>query len=339
MSELALGIDIGGTYTKFGYVDKDGNILAEGKLKTYGHAGLADYLKALNLELDILEKNLSGYIIKGIGIGAPNANYYKGTIEHAPNLDWKGIVPFVREFRKFRNYPITITNDANAAAIGEMIFGAARGMKHFIVITLGTGLGSGIVVDGNLVYGADGFAGELGHVIAVEGGRMCSSGKRGCLEAYVSATGICRTAFELMADSLSDSPLRNYSFNELNSKIIYDAAKAGDSIAIEAFAYTGKILGRKLADFVAATSPEAIFIFGGLAGAGDLILKPVRENFEKYLFNVYDKNKIAIRLSGLGEKSAAILGASALVWEKEKNDMGGDSVVLPHEHKHKIESS
>ncbi|MGB3180868.1 MAG: ROK family protein [Cyclobacteriaceae bacterium] len=329
MSELALGIDIGGTYTKFGYVDKDGNILAEGKLKTFGHDGLRDYLQALNNELDVLEKNLTNYKIKGIGIGAPNANYYKGTIEHAPNLDWKGVVPFVDEFKKFKNYPVTITNDANAAAIGEMIFGAARGMRHFIVITLGTGLGSGIVVDGNLVYGADGFAGELGHVIAVEGGRMCSSGKRGCLEAYVSATGICRTAFELMADSMLDSPLRSYSYNEINSKIIYEAAVAGDHIAAESFVYTGRILGRKLADFVAATSPEAIFIFGGLAGAGDLLLKPIRENFEKYLFNVYDKENIAIRLSGLGEKSAAILGASALVWEKEKNQATGSSLFIP----------
>ncbi|MFA0964230.1 ROK family protein [Roseivirga sp. BDSF3-8] len=320
MSELALGIDIGGTYTKFGYVDKDGNILAEGKLQTFGHASLQAYLQELNQKLDVLEQSLSGYTLKGIGIGAPNANIYKGTIEHAPNLEWKGIVPFVEEFKKFRDYPVTITNDANAAAIGEMVFGAARGMKHFIVITLGTGLGSGIVVDGKLVYGADGFAGELGHVIAIEGGRMCSSGKRGCLEAYVSATGICRTVFELLSDAIVDSPLRDYSYRELTSKTIYEAAVRGDYIASQAFEYTGNILGRKLADFVAATSPEAIFIFGGLAGAGDLLLKPVRKSFEKYLFNVYNKDNIAIRLSGLGEKSAAILGASALVWEKEKTD-------------------
>ncbi|HEX9739230.1 MAG TPA: ROK family protein, partial [Ignavibacteriaceae bacterium] len=256
----------------------------------------------------------SEYQLKGIGIGAPNGNYYKGTVENPPNLKW-GIVNIIELVNRFFDVPVAVTNDANASALGEMLFGAAKGMKNFIVITLGTGLGSGIVVDGQLVYGADGFAGEIGHTIYDPNGRMCGCGRKGCLETYASSTGIKRTVMELLASSNEDSVLRSISYNDLDSKMIYSSALAGDKIALQAFDYTGKVLGIKLADAVAHTSPEAIILFGGLALAGDLIIKPTSKYMEEYLFHVF-KNKVKIIPSTLVDSNSAVLGASALIWNK-----------------------
>lgn len=314
-TEVTLGIDVGGTNTAFGFVDKNGNCIAESSILTLANNSAADLFARLKPEIDKLYKNISQeYILKGIGIGAPNANYYRGTVENPPNLRW-GMVNIVELVRQYFDVPAAITNDANASAIGEMLFGAAKGMNHFIVITLGTGLGSGVVVDGKLVYGADGFAGEIGHTVYDPVGRQCGCGKRGCLETYASATGIKRTVFELLAQENISSSLRNKNFNEIDSKMIFDAAKAGDKIALQAFEITGKILGIKLADAVAVTSPEAIIIFGGLASAGDLIFEPTKKSLEENLFHVF-RNKVKILKSGLTEGNSAVLGASALIWNE-----------------------
>ncbi|MBN2486553.1 MAG: ROK family protein [Bacteroidales bacterium] len=317
MRDVVLGIDIGGTFTKFGIVDKNGNCLKENFTSTDKYTDFDVYLEHLHTEIEELINSAGSDIkIKGIGVGAPNGNYYKGTIEHAPNLNWKGIVPFVEKFKEyFPGMPIVLTNDANAAAIGEMIYGGAKGMKNFIVITLGTGLGSGIVVNGDIVYGHDGFAGELGHFNVRQKGRECGCGKFGCLETYASATGIKRTVFKLLADKADKSELRSISFNDMTSKIIWEAAKKGDQIAIEAFEITGEILGTKLADAVACTSPEAIFIFGGLAKAGNLIFNPTLKAMEENLFPIY-KGKVKLLPSQLQETNAAVLGASALAWKE-----------------------
>ena len=253
--------------------------------------------------------------IKGIGAGCPNGNYYTGNIEFAPNLPWKGIVPFADKLADAFGVPAVITNDANAAAVGEMTYGAARGMKNFIMITLGTGVGSGIVIDGKIVYGHDGFAGELGHVNVVrDNGRLCGCGRTGCLEAYTSATGVARSAREILEKSTAKSLLRNIPTETITSKDVFDAAAAGDEVAKEIFNYTGKILGEAFADFVAFSAPEAIVLFGGLAKAGDLILNPVVENMEKNLLNIW-KGKVKILFSTLKDADAAVLGASALAWE------------------------
>jgi glucokinase len=317
MREVVIGIDIGGTFTKFGIVDKDGVCLKDNFTSTDKFIDFDSYLDHLNSEINELIKSINFEIdIKGIGIGAPNGNYYNGTIEHAPNLNWKGIVPFVEKFKVFfPGIPIVLTNDANAAAIGEMVYGGAKNMKNFIVITLGTGLGSGIVVNGSLVYGHDGFAGELGHFNVRQKGRECNCGKFGCLETYASATGIKRTVFKLIADRSEKSELRNVSYNDLTSKTIWEAAKTGDKIALEAFEITGEILGTKLADAVACTSPEAIFIFGGLAKAGKLIFEPTQKYMEENLFPIY-KGKVKLLPSQLQEANAAVLGASALAWKE-----------------------
>ncbi len=313
MKTVTIGVDIGGTSTKYGLVDMEGNILAEGAIPTQEHADIHLFLKDLNANIQHAIRSVTIPIdIKGLGVGAPNGNYYKGTIEDAPNLRWPGIIPIVDLFRQFFDMPIALTNDANAAAIGEMVYGGARDLKDFIVITLGTGLGSGIVVNGHLIYGHDGFAGEIGHTRVSRNGRMCGCGRKGCLETYVSATGIKRTVFELLAKSNAASELREISYENLTAKMITDAADNGDPLALEAFEFTGKILGFALADSVAYTSPKAIFLFGGLALAGDYIFKPTRKHFEKNLFSVY-KNKISILPSGLTKKSAAVLGASALI--------------------------
>ncbi len=317
-SDAVVGIDIGGTFTKFGVVDRMGNILVESSIPTNQVGDVWEYIGELCDAVDGTIENVAGKVeIKGIGIGAPDASYKSGTIEYATNLKWgQGkIVPFVEMLRKHYRYPIAITNDANAAAIGEMLYGGARGVKDFILITLGTGLGSGVVVNGKLVYGHDGFAGEIGHVHVCENGRECGCGNRGCLEAYVSAPGIIRTVFELLAEYNRESELRRYSFNDLTSEMIYQAAIRGDFIALEAFRNTGKILGTTLADSVAHTSPEKIFLFGGLAKSGDLILKPTREYFEKNLLKIY-QGKITIELSSLTDANVAVLGASALIWEE-----------------------
>ncbi|MGC9342990.1 MAG: ROK family protein [Bacteroidales bacterium] len=313
MKEVVIGIDIGGTFTKFGFVDREGDMLAEGRIASDKHADIKLYIEDLKAAVD--ESNDKEFQVKGIGIGAPNGNYYNGTIEYAPNLRWKGVINLSQLFNDSFDVPAVVTNDANAAALGEMLYGGAKDLKNFIVITLGTGLGSGIVANGQVIYGHDGFAGELGHTIVNPEGRKCGCGRRGCLETYVSVTGIERTVFELLGKETEDSLLRDYSFNELDAIMISEAAEKGDKIAKKAFEETGRLLGLKLADAMAHTSPEAIFLFGGLAGAGDLILKPTQKYFEKYLLQVY-KGKADIRMSGLQDKNIAVLGAAALMWNE-----------------------
>jgi len=318
VNEMVLGIDIGGTTTAFGFVDRQGALLAEATIPTEAHESAQILVFRLHEKIEELGKSLSpDFCLKGIGIGAPNANYYRGTVENPVNLNWGESVNLVELFRKYYDLPVTITNDANAAAIGEMRFGSARGMKHFIVITLGTGLGSGIVVNGELLYGFDGFAGELGHTVVDPNGRMCGCGKKGCLETYVSATGICRTALSLMAERLDSSALRSLSPDTMTSRDIYDAAREGDEIALEAFNITSRILGMKLADAVAHLSPEAIFLLGGLAGAGDLLFLPTKKYLEEYLLRTF-RGKVALLPSGLNEVNSAILGAGALIWHELK---------------------
>jgi glucokinase len=260
----------------------------------------------------------SGIHIRGIGIGAPNANYYRGTVENPPNLNWKGVVDVSALVRKYYDLPVAVTNDANAAALGEMLYGAAKGMKDFIVITLGTGLGSGIVSRGELVYGADGFAGEIGHTIVDPQGRECGCGQRGHLETYASATGICRTVSELVSLRRTESELRSIAPRDLTSRMIAVAADRGDEIAKEAFEITGRILGMKLADSVAHLSPEAIILFGGLAAAGPLIFDPTKRSLEEHLLPIY-RNKVKLLPSGLKEGDTAVLGASALIWNEILN--------------------
>jgi len=326
MKKVSIGIDIGGTNTVIGVVDNGGNVMIHSSLKTPSHGDIDKYIQELSATIKELinsAKLLNEDIhILGIGIGAPNANYYKGTIEDAPNLSFRGIIPFVEKLKKeFPNtYAIALTNDANAAALGEKIYGGAKNMDNFIMFTLGTGLGSGIVVNGDLVYGHDGFAGEYGHTVLVPGGRICGCGINGHLETYCSATGMKRTAFELMAyHNATDSLLASKSYKELNSKDIYNAAVQGDKIALEVFENTGKYLGRALADAVHHLSPEAIFLFGGPVAAGDLLFKPAKAEMEKYLLPVF-KNKIKVLPSELNQGDAAIVGASALVWkELDKN--------------------
>ncbi|NWK67165.1 MAG: ROK family protein [Sediminibacterium sp. Gen4] len=318
MEPLAIGIDIGGTGTKFGIVDRVGNVLFSSEMSTRKHAEVETFIDELYNHLsDLIAKAGGVGRMKGIGVGAPNGNYYTGTIEYAPNLPWKGIIPLAKMIEDKFKLPVTLTNDANAAAIGEMMYGAAKGMNDFIMITLGTGVGSGIVANGKLVYGHDGFAGELGHTIIIPDGRMHEgTGKKGSLESYASATGVRLTTLELLEKSDQPSWLRNVPVDEIDSKKVYDAAMEGDELAKSIFEYTGKILGLALANFVMFSSPEAIVLFGGLTKAGDLILKPTRESMEENLIQVF-QNKVKILVSHLKESDAAILGASALVWEKQ----------------------
>jgi glucokinase len=316
MKEYVIGIDIGGTFTKCGFVDRDGNCFAECVTPTDVYDKVEDYLENLIVVLKNAEKLLEGpYKIVGVGIGAPNGNYHNGTIENATNLKWKGVIPFAMLVNRHYNVPVKLTNDANAAALGEMVYGGAKGIRDFIMITLGTGLGSGIVVNGDLVYGHDGFAGELGHVNVKEKGRQCGCGNQGCLETYVSAPGIKRTVFELLASNSEGSKLAEYSFNELDSEMIYNAAKDNDPVALMAFEITGKILGQKLADSVAHTSPEAIFLFGGLSKSGDYIFNPTRKYMEESLMGTF-RNKVRILPSQLTDRNAAVMGASALIWKE-----------------------
>ena len=322
MKKVAIGIDIGGTNTAIGMVDDLGNVMVKGNIATPSHGDINRYIDDLSLairELINSVKLLNPDIeIQGIGIGAPNGNYYTGTIEYAPNLSFKGVVHLVSLLKaKFPELEaIALTNDANAAAIGEMIYGGAKGMQNFVMYTLGTGVGSGIVVNGDLVYGHDGFAGECGHTTLIPGGRVCGCGSLGHLEAYCSAPGMKRTAFELMVKyNATDSLLADKSFNELDSKMIFDAAEKGDKIANEVFELTGKWLGQGLADTVHHLSPEAIFLFGGPTGAGDYIFKPTKESMEQHLLPIF-KNKIKILPSQLKAGDAAIVGASALVYKE-----------------------
>ncbi len=312
-----VGIDIGGTNTVFGIVDARGHVVASDSIKTRKHSNFDDYVVELHEGImRIIKANEAEDKVQGIGIGAPNGNYYTGEIINPPNLPWGPVIPLARKVSCiFDGIPVAVTNDANAAALGEMTYGAARGMRDFIMITLGTGVGSGIVVNGQLVYGHDGFAGELGHIIVKRNnGRICGCGRTGCLEAYCSATGVARTAREFIEIRTEPSTLRNLQIDDITSKDVYEAAVAGDKMAKEIFTYTGTILGEAFADMVAFSSPQAIILFGGLAKSGDLLLKPLKEAFEKSLFPIYRGNTKVI-LSELRESDAAVLGASALGWE------------------------
>ena len=310
-----VGIDIGGTNTVFGIVDARGTIVASSSIKTGAYAQIEEYVDAVckNL-LPLIVANGGVDKVKGIGIGAPNGNFYSGTIEFAPNLPWKGVIPLAAMFEERLGIPTALTNDANAAAIGEMTYGAARGMKDFIMITLGTGVGSGIVVNGQLVYGHDGFAGELGHVIVRRDGRMCGCGRKGCLETYCSATGVSRSAREFLTSSTEPSLLRAIPAENITSKDVYDAAVKGDKLALDIFNFTGQVLGEALADFIAFSSPEAIVLFGGLAKSGEYIFKPIQKAIDENILTIY-KGKTKLLMSELKDADAAVLGASALGWE------------------------
>lgn len=311
-----LGIDIGGTNTVFGIVDARGAVIASSSIKTLKHSDVNDYINELYEEVTrLLVANDAVEKIHGIGVGAPNANYYTGMIERLVNIPWPTPLPMAQLLSDKFGVPVAITNDANAAAIGEMTYGAARGLKDFIMITLGTGVGSGIVINGQLVYGHDGFAGELGHVIMKRNnGRLCGCGRTGCLEAYCSATGVARTAREFLEIRTEPSTLRNLPIEQITSKDVYDAAVNGDKLANEIFEYTGNILGEAFADFTVFSSPEAIILFGGLAKSGELLMRPIRESMEKNMFHAF-KGKVKVIPSELKEADAAVLGASALGWE------------------------
>lgn len=309
--KLSVGIDIGGTNTAFGLVDESGRIVARGNISTRNNSDFQDYVNQVSDGIRQLLGQTNDAELSGIGIGAANGNYYSGCIENAANLPWKGLVKIVEAFKNQFGVPVFLTNDANAAAIGEMVYGGAKGMTDFIEITLGTGLGSGIVTGGKMLYGHDGFAGECGHVIVERGGRDCGCGRKGCLETYVSATGVVRTATELLAKRNIDSELRSIPNSELTALKVSQAAVRGDAIAREVFEFTGEMLGRALADFVAITSPQAIFLFGGLAKAGEILFEPVRRSMEANMLNIF-KNKTQVLPSQLGD-NAAILGSAALV--------------------------
>lgn len=331
---LAAGVDIGGTNTTTGLIDGTGVIHGELSFKTRDYPVLDDYIERLSQDIEALLRSNPGAVLAGIGIGAPSANYFSGMIHNASNIDWyerlddgslserMTLIPFVETLgRRYPTVPVVIDNDANATAIGEMMYGGARGMKDFIEITLGSGVGSGIVANGRLIYGHDGTAGELGHVIVRSGGRQCGCGRCGCLETYVSARGIVRTALETMAYDKRESRLREAAPSVIDAKFIADAAREGDELALEVFERTGRVLGEALANFTAMTYPEAIFLFGGLAKAGDLLFKPTKRYMEENMLFLY-KNKVKLLPSGIDDAGAALLGASALVWaeiEKRKN--------------------
>ena len=312
-----LGIDMGGTNTKFGIVDARGNVINSSSIKTQQYTDINEYCDVLCQEMMKLVDAQGGIeLIRGVGAGAPNANYYTGNIEDAANLPWKGIVPFAQMISDRMGVPCRITNDANAAAMGEMTYGVAKGMKNFIMITLGTGVGSGIVIDGKVVYGHDGFAGELGHTKIIRDGsaRPCGCGQKGCIEAYASANGVARTAQELLQTTKRASLLRNMPVKDVTSKDVFDAAMQGDEMAKEIFEYTGTLLGAKLADFIAFSAPEAIVLFGGLTKAGDILMEPVVRSMNENVVRFW-KGKVKVLFSSLKDSDAAILGASALVWD------------------------
>jgi len=315
MKKLAIGIDIGGTNISLGFVTSDGKVLIKESLPIKKFKTAKSFVDFASEKIEKLVDELdSKYEIKGIGIGAPNGNFYNGTIEFAPNLEWNGIIPLALMFQDKTGYKSFLTNDANAATIGEMVYGNAKGLKNFIMVTLGTGVGSGFVANGELILGHDGFAGELGHTIFDPNGRQCKCGRRGCIETYASATGIVRTAIEFLNNSNETSILRNYSEENITSKLIFEAAKQNDKLALKTFDFTANVLGFSLANAVAITSPEAIFLFGGLAHAGDVIFKPTKKYMEEYLLIIF-KNKVELKASSLPENDAAILGAAALVWD------------------------
>jgi len=327
--EFAIGIDVGGTTTKFGIVNHRGEISNTGEIITNKHIDINEFINELYNELQPAIDKVGGEtFIKGIGVGAPNGNYYNGTIEYAPNLHWKGIIPLAKLISEKFKKPCTLTNDANAAAVGELMYGAGRGMRDFIMITLGTGVGSGIIANGQLIYGYDGFAGELGHTTIRPGGRLhWGTGMRGSLETYASATGISITAKEILDERVAEtSLLREVAHEDITSKTVCEAALKGDKIANEVFEFTGQILGEALANFVMFSSPEAIILFGGVIKAGKLLLDPTKKHMEKNLLPIF-QNRVKLLFSELKESDAAILGASALVWEikpEGKQFMDGD---------------
>lgn len=315
MKEVVAGVDIGGTNTRFGLVDKTGRVIAEGSLKTTDYPRIEKFITALVSGINKLLSGKKGIILKGVGIGAPNANYHKGTIELAPNLAWKGIVPLADMLKKKIQVPVVITNDANAAAMGEMVFGGAKKMKNFIVLTLGTGLGSGIVINGQMVYGHTGFAGELGHTIIVSGGRDCGCGRQGCLETYASASGLVRTVLYLLSEMRDESLLRDIPPSELTSKKIAEAAARKDPVALEAMDFTAERLAFGIINAIVFSSPEAVFLFGGLANAGKMLFGPVKKYVEMNVQPIF-KGTVKILPSGIPENNAAVMGAAALIWNE-----------------------
>ncbi|MCG8476664.1 MAG: ROK family protein [Cytophagales bacterium] len=319
MEKIAIGIDIGGTNSVIGLVKENGEVLVSGGIPTQAYQEVDAYVEALEEEIRRLLAEAGEKEVLGIGIGAPNGNYYNGTIEFAPNLNFKGIVPLVDKLKERFDYPvIKLTNDANAAAIGEMIYGGAKGMNDFLMITLGTGLGSGIVSNGELIYGHDGFAGEVGHVIVEKNGRQCGCGRRGCLETYCSATGLVRTVFELIGTTTLPSRLRDkVKEGDITSKMVYEAAIDRDELAVEAFRKTAEILGEALANSIAYTSPKAIFLFGGVANAGEYLIDQVKMYMEQNVLTIY-QHKVDVIKSALPGADAAVLGASSLVWKEAK---------------------
>ncbi len=317
MKKVVAGVDIGGTNTVYGLVDEKGKVLSRGSFKTTDYPKVEKFVIALAAAIKKLLAADRELRLAGIGIGAPDANYHRGTIEHAPNLAWKGIVPLAGLIKKKINVPVVVTNDANAAAMGEMIFGGAKKMKDFIVLTLGTGLGSGIVIDGKMVYGHTGFAGELGHMTVVPNGRECGCGRKGCLETYASATGLVKTAIHLMSEMRDESPLRDIPVSKLTSKKIAEAAAKKDPVALRAMNETAEILGFGIINSIVFSSPEAIFLSGGLAQAGEMLLRPVRAYLEKNNY-VLMKNTVKILPSAISESNGAVLGSAALIWNDLK---------------------
>lgn len=310
-----IGLDLGGTNSEFGIVDRNAHIVASTRVKTAGHGDVTQYVDDCVAALQPIIEQVGGIDkIHAMGIGAPNGNYYSGSIEFAPNLPWKGKIPLAQMFSERLGIPVRLTNDANAAAMGEMQYGAARGMQNFIMITLGTGVGSGIVVNGQMVLGCDGMAGELGHVIVEKNGRQCGCGRKGCLETYCSATGIARTAREILEKTDKATSLRNIPLDKVDGLAITLAAREGDAVALDIFEYTGRILGEACANFAAFSSPEAFIFFGGLSKAGDLIMKPIQKAYDENVLQIY-RGKAKMLLSELDGAGAAVLGASALGWE------------------------
>ncbi|PWL81122.1 MAG: glucokinase [Prevotellaceae bacterium] len=322
-----IGLDLGGTNSVFGIVDARGNIVATTAIKTQAYPDFDDYVKAsVDALMPIIDTVGGIEKIKALGIGAPNGNYYNGTIEYAANLVWQGVVPIAKKFEEALGIPVIVTNDANAAAVGEFTYGVARGMKNFIMITLGTGVGSGIYINGQLVLGCDGLAGELGHLTVVPGGRTCGCGRKGCLETYCSATGVARTAREYLDKRDTPSLLRDIKPEDITSFEVYKAAVAGDELAKEIFEVTGSMLGEACANFALFCSPEAFIFMGGLTKAGDLLMKPLQKAYDEHVLSVY-KGKAKLMLSGLKDSETAVLGASALGWDNPPQPVPFESEI------------
>lgn len=315
MKNVVVGIDIGGTNTVFGLVDESGEIIARKSIKTGDYPVFEDYIEAASATIEEFVAEFPEHKVVTVGIGAPDANYYSGCIEHAANLKWEGVVPLGKSFEKRLKLPVVVTNDANAAALGEKLFGGAKESDHFVVITLGTGLGSGFVIDGKVLYGSGSFAGEVGHAVLYPEGRICGCGRRGCAETYVSATGMVRTAVEVMSEWMEESPLRDYKVNELSSKKVFLAAEAGDKLAKEVFRRVAGDLAQVLVDTALFSNPDTIILFGGLANAGEMLLDPLKEAFDKKILESF-RGSAEISLSELPEADAAILGSAALGWEE-----------------------